>query len=569
MNIQSDQSLVQVAAGMLEGAVEAGLHVFRGVPYAQPPVGALRFHAPRPLRPWSGTRPAKVAGPASLQMNAANTSSVLREAETMDPGVPGIPSWPGYVGKTYNHDKVSEDCLYLDIWVPRPRPGVKLPVYVYYHGGANAVSSGSFNLERGSNLAAQEDIIVVRPNYRMGALGWVHFGLLDDTLPEAVNLGLRDQIAALQWVSDNIEAFGGDKDNITIGGESAGATAVSHLLTYPGTQHLFKRAIIQSLSPFNVWCTQEREQAASVAQQYLDLLGIKDMADLMHIDPIRLLAVQNVLARYLRPDDNVAWRPLGGVVDGAWIPQLPAEYLSTQPVPETRPALMIGFAKDEWQFFRGHSETLRHGSEQDALAVLTQVFGKEPAEALYAAYRRLHPTHAAPGFTLSDIMSMEFFKFSSLLIAANFAAQDVPAYVFQFAYDLPGWGGELRAVHTGDMPFLWRNYTPEDLQAWPSFDGVDVSDIKRVSDEMGRHYASFIRTGKPGSEWKSFDAHDEVVLSFGPEVVPINNLLTEEFAAFKAAGIADVRSLEDRLVKSLRVALQNQKASHSARAVGG
>jgi para-nitrobenzyl esterase len=353
MNAHQATTLVRTAYGDLEGYEDEDLRILKGIPYASPPVGPRRFRSPAPPESWSGIRPALRSGPASCQMNSVNKTDVMRLVKQMDPGVPGILAWPAYVDKTYDHPVASEDCLYLDIWAPEIEDGRKLPVFLYYHGGANAVSSGSFELERGANLASQEDIIVVRPNYRLGALGWVHFGLISDELAEAVNLGLQDQIAALEWVAANIEAFGGDKDNITIGGESCGATAVSHLMIHPRARTLFKRAIIQSLSPFNLWCTQGRDQAAAVAQKYLDLLGIENPAGLSDVEPNRLLAIQNILTRYLDPDDNVAWRPLGGVVDGNWIPRQPAETLSTAQHPRSATQLMIGFAKDEWQYFRG------------------------------------------------------------------------------------------------------------------------------------------------------------------------------------------------------------------------
>ncbi|CRG92302.1 hypothetical protein PISL3812_09359 [Talaromyces islandicus] len=130
----------------------------------------------------------------------------------------------------------------------------------------------------------KKNIIVIRSNYRLGALGWVHFGLVSKEFPEAINLGLQDQIAVLEWVHDNVDAFG-DQDNITIGGDSAGGTAVSHLLANPEVQKLVRRAIIQSLSPLNVWCTQEKEEAIVIAHKYLEMLGIKDnFSDLINIE---------------------------------------------------------------------------------------------------------------------------------------------------------------------------------------------------------------------------------------------------------------------------------------------
>jgi len=316
---------VSTKSGLLRGAWEDGVQVFRGVPYSTPPIGDRRFRSPIPLQ-WEGERDATRSGPASYQINAGNREKVAAEIEAMDPGLPGDPLWPAYAAETYAQNNASEDCLYVDIWAPPAARTENLAVYVYYHGGANTASSGHFRLENAANLAREENIIVVRPTYRMGALGCVHFGLVSDRFPEAVNLGLQDQIAALKWVYENIEAFGGDRNNITVGGESAGATAVSHLLTYPGTQPLIRRAIIQSFSPFHVWSTQEKEDGA-IAQLYLQILGIDDTDKLLTLDPDKFLAVHSMLQRYFAADKNCAWRPVGPVVDGNFVPQLPVQFL--------------------------------------------------------------------------------------------------------------------------------------------------------------------------------------------------------------------------------------------------
>src|SRR5882762_9815653 len=187
----------------------------------------------------------------------------------------------------------------------------------------------------------------------MGAVGWVHFGLINDELADAVNLGFQDQVAALEWVHANIGRFGGDPDNITVAGESAGATAVSQILTNPRARRLVRRAIMQSLSPFNNWCTQPRPDAEAVAHMYWRLLGANTADDIRNAD---------------------IHRPLAAVVDQRWIPELPAKYLSTQTGDLAEIDIVIGFAKDEWQFFRGHSETARDGTRDEVLAVLRQVF---------------------------------------------------------------------------------------------------------------------------------------------------------------------------------------------------
>ena len=162
---------VATKSGLLLGACEDGVQVFRGVPYSKPPVGDRRFRSPIPLR-WEGERDATRSGPASYQINARNREKVKAEVEATDPGLLGDPLWPGYVAETYAQNNASEDCLYVDIWtLSTDRAG--LPVYVYYHGGANTASSGHFRLENAANLAREENIILVCPTYRVGALGCV------------------------------------------------------------------------------------------------------------------------------------------------------------------------------------------------------------------------------------------------------------------------------------------------------------------------------------------------------------------------------------------------------------
>ncbi|YCU35601.1 carboxylesterase/lipase family protein [Mycobacteroides abscessus] len=549
--------IAQTSAGLLSGKYEEGVIVYRGVPFAQPPTGELRFQPPEPVNSWSGIRNAHVSGPASYQVNNTNKNSVSRIVREIDPGVTGIMAWPDYVSTTYHQTNVSEDCLYLDIWVPKTEGSQKLPVYLYYHGGANAASSGSFILERGANLAREANIIVVRPNYRMGALGWVHFGLCDTEMASTINLGVQDQFAALRWTYENIEGFGGDKRNITIGGESAGATAVSHLLTNPAAHQYFRRAIMQSLSPFNPWCTQQKPEAHAVVQEYVDLLRLNDLTDLCSIDPDRLLAVQNVLTRRFDPDWHLAWRPLGAVVDGTWVPKAPALHLAEDIIAKPNLEIIIGFAKDEWQFFRGHSSTVRRGSRADVMRVLRQVFGLGTAERLYQQYTDLYPDHA-PGTLLSDIMSFEYFKLSSLAIAQNLSAQQIPVHLFQFSYDLPGLSGTLRAVHTGDIPFLFRNYSESDLAQWPAFEGADRDEIQRVSSQVGPLYASFISTGDPGPMWPPFSEENWNILWFGQSIESRRNLLRSESEAFREAGFGTVRSVENVLVSNTRKALKGE-----------
>jgi para-nitrobenzyl esterase len=557
------KTIVKSMQGHLECVEEEGVQVFRGVPFAAPPTGPLRFCSPVPPEHWEGIRKAERSGPSSWQMNADNLEKIQGLIRELGDHFPGIRPSPPFAGITYLQPTISEDCLYLNIWVPEHAPGERLPVYLYYHGGGNAGSAGSLHLERGARLAREERVIVVRPNYRMGALGWVHFGLLSDDLPEALNLGVQDQIAALRWVAENIERFGGDPDNITVGGESAGATAVSHLLVNPEARKLLRRAILQSFTPYHQWATQKRQDGVAIAEIYLQLLRIADPRDLLSIDPDRLIAVSLSLQRFFHADKNCAWRPLGAVVDGLVIPEQPATYLATADLGSPALDVMIGLAKDEWQFFLGHTEMLKTGTEEDFIRIMSEACGQANSMNLLTMYKRIYPDRIAPQL-ISDAMSFEFFKMPGLRIAANLARQDVRTRVFQFSYDLPGQGGYLRASHTCDMPFIWRNYGPEDLGRWPAFEGINVDTLKCSASRFGAMYGSFIRTGDPGPNWPCYDERDQTILWFGEDVEARSRVLSDELTAFERCDMADIAVLEDRLVQNVREAL-----NVSARALAG
>jgi para-nitrobenzyl esterase len=305
---------------------------------------------------------------------------------------------------------------------------------------------------------------------------------------------------------------------------------------------------MQSLSSFNTWCTQPPEQAVEIAKLYLEILKVETPADLMSIDADRLLAVSELLGQYFHPDKNVAWRPLGGVMDGKWIPELPVDRLVAHGIDEAGPKfeVMLGFAKDEWLLFRSNSETVKNGTNVDVLKVLAQVFD-ERASAVLEAYRKLNPAHS-PGRLLSDIMSFEFCKYSTLEMARTFSAQDIPTYMFEFTYEMPGLGGALHAVHTGDMPFIWRTYTGN----WPTLENANLNEVERVAHDFGPLYGAFIRNGDPGPRWERFGGASQSILWFGTVVETREGLLDSELQIFrKVGGIRSLDQLRSRLTANV------------------
>ena len=246
---------VRTAAGVLRGSREAGLAVFRGIPYAEPPVGALRFAAPRPVRGWAGVRAAVSYGPPPPQGGLFGMDELAREA-------------------------AGDDWLTVNVWSPDPAPGAGLPVLVWIHGGAYAIGTSSLPEYDGGRLAAG-GVVVVTFNYRLGVEGFAQI----DGAP--ANRGLLDQVAALQWVRDNIRAFGGDPDRVTVFGQSAGGGSVAALLAMPRAAGLFRRAVAQSV-PGTFFSP---ELAADIAAACAAELGVRPTAaDLSAVDPARLSA---------------------------------------------------------------------------------------------------------------------------------------------------------------------------------------------------------------------------------------------------------------------------------------
>ncbi|HWN16827.1 MAG TPA: carboxylesterase family protein, partial [Candidatus Dormibacteraeota bacterium] len=258
--------LVETRRGRVRGLAEAGLAVFRGIPYARPPVGPRRFGPPEPPEAWTGTHDATRYG-SSAPQNGALIGPIMSLG----------------IGRT------SEDCLYLNIWTPAADRR-RRPVLVWIHGGAFLLGSGSQMLYDGATLARRGDVVVVTINYRLGAFGFLRLrDRFGQRLPATGNEGLLDQVAALTWVRDEIEAFGGDPGQVTIFGESAGSMSCATLLGLPRAHGLFHRAILQSGGANFVW---PREIATELSDHVLDELAVASPEALQNLGADRILEVQ-------------------------------------------------------------------------------------------------------------------------------------------------------------------------------------------------------------------------------------------------------------------------------------
>src|SRR5215471_13063695 len=281
-----DELVVRTKAGDLRGARENGVAVFRGVPYAAPPVGELRFQPPQPVAAWQGVRDATRDGPIPPQ-GRSRLAHIMGDFERPR----------------------SEDCLTLTIWTPAADAG-KRPVLVWIHGGAFGSGAGSLPWYSGERFAANGDVVAVSINYRLGALGFL-------CLPgvSSGNLGLLDQVAALRFVRDNIAAFGGDPGNVTVVGQSAGAASIAILMTMPVARGLFRRAILQS-TPFGRM-SRKLEDAHRIGGRLLEVLSLKaeEAEKLKSLPFAQILTAQSEVAR-LEKKFADALAPFWPVIDG-------------------------------------------------------------------------------------------------------------------------------------------------------------------------------------------------------------------------------------------------------------
>jgi para-nitrobenzyl esterase len=479
--------------GKLEGAEDHGIPVFRGIRYAAPPVGPLRFRAPRPPESWSGTRPA-----TRFQHVAPQASPVLPLVGRLIGGGGGE----------------SEDCLTLNVWTP----GVdrrRRPVLVWIHGGAFVMGSGSSPLYSGRRLARRGDVVVVTLNYRLGALGGLNLRALRPGDPDAgSNLGLRDQIAALEWVRDNIAEFGGDPENVTIFGESAGGMSVGTLLGTPAAQGLFHRAIAQSGAAHNV---SSREQAAEIAELFLRELGLS-AGDLRALAaaPLRdVLRAQVALAilRSMR-QGILAWQPS---VDGDLLPARPLDGMA-RGVSKSVP-LLVGSNRDEWNLFLIGD---RDGRRLDAAGLRRRLEravpgadarGRALAEVALDAYRaaRSGRGRGSPVRLWSAFQSDRIFHYPASRLAEAKLAHGTPVYAYLFAFAPP----VLGACHGLEIPFVFgtlREPLLRPMFAWsPS--------AHRLAHAMQDAWIAFARSGHPAHEglpdWPAYDTARRATMVLG------------------------------------------------------
>ena len=405
----------------------------------------------------------------------------------------------------------SEDCLTLNIWTPAA-DSKKRPVMVWIHGGAFASGAGSLPWYSGEAFAANGDIVAVSINYRLGALGFLCLPGVSDG-----NLGLLDQVAALNFVRDNIAAFGGDPDNVTVVGQSAGAASIAILMTMPPARGLFRRAILQS-TPFGRM-SRTLEDAHRIGRRLLEVLGLKpeEAGQLKSLPFAKFLAAQGELAR-LEKKFADAQAPFWPVIDGKVFPGDVAPALEAGAGAEID--TMIGTTREEMAAFYCVDQEIANADPAAVEGVFAAMFkgGHRP---YYDETRQMRAagTNAA---LLGDLMSDAMFRLGSLRMAEWRADQGHPAYVFQFDWQSPA---GFEACHCIEIPFVFNN-----LSNWtdsPMLRGARPAELEGLAQAMHGAWIAFMRTGRPDHPrlpaWPPYRREDRMTMRFDSVIGPVRD----------------------------------------------
>ncbi len=499
---------VTIADGVLEGRVVDGkVRSFLGIPYAKPPVGALRWKAPEKNDTWSAVRDASKFGGRCAQL----ASSVLQNAASDD-----------------------EDCLYLNVWTPSPAPTSKLPVMIWIHGGGNVngsasepvpfVNSGHFY---SGEFLAQRGVVVVSLNYRLGVLGFFgHQALTKEGSPLG-NQGLLDQELAFEWVKNNVEKFGGDPANVTIFGESAGSQDVCLHMASPKSRGLFHRAISESGG-----CTT-LNQTAPEAQSITEALAAK--VGCTGTDPLACLRgkqVADLLAAV--PTDAALGKGFGPIVDGDFLPEQPRALYDRGDIAKV--PYLLGSNSDEGTLFTAGQPLIKDAA--DLSAQLAKTFTPTPA-AIEAVYP-LGP-EVDGGSPYTDVLArasgdavLICSTYDTAVRSAN-AGLSVYMYNFDIPVDIPGL--DLGATHGSELVYVFGTS--------PNYTGT----TKMVSDRMQGYWTQFATSGDPNGggllAWPKFTEAANVRVNFGLDSTIIKDFHAKECAFWEKAYDAQFTSIRD------------------------
>ncbi len=482
-------TIVETRYGKVGGYRQDGIATFKGIPYAATTAGAARFLPPRPVAAWSGVRSSRYYGHLCPQPSRTGWDNDM-EAFLMrwDDGQPG------------------EDCLRLNLWTPDP-DSKRRPVMVWLHGGGSTAGSGQeLPAYDGEALARKGDLVVVSVNHRLGPLGFLDMSAAGPQFAQSANVGMLDLVAALQWVRDNIAAFGGDPGNVTIFGQSGGGSKVTTLMAMPAAVGLFHKAIVQSGSLKLSATPEETRRAFRAVLSEFDLREATAQR-LQEVPAAELIARCN-RALAIASGGGGGGPPLPPGIGGrprlGWSPSVDGKILPEAPFTTAAPALgakipmIIGNTKDEWGL--NYARDQADMTEAQLVANLKPVFG-ERTDSVIAAFRAEFPG-LTPAQAIGTILSMPMRNNALEQVAQKRRQGGAAVYSYWFRWETPVLGGMPRAFHCSDLPHCFNN-----AERCATTTG-NTPEARQVSAQMSQAWINFARTGnpsQPGLSWPPYD----------------------------------------------------------------
>jgi len=488
-------TLVNTKYGKIQGYTENGVKIFKGIPYAEAPIGKLRFSPPVPNKHWNGILKALEFGPCAYQ---GNTSDFVDDLKVYLDG-------EIYHYRPQKSEPESEDCLNLNIWTPTTDNG-KRPVMFWIHGGAFKTGTANMDIHDGSALAQYGDVVVVTINYRLGALGYLYIPGV------TANAGQLDQILALEWVHDNIHLFGGDPNNVTIFGGSAGGYSVITLCAMPKVKGLFKRVIAQS-APL-----VDPKQDEKPTKTLMNKLGIKEG----DIDALREIPVKEII----KVQDEIS-----PGLDMGFIPQIDGETLPIHPLKAFRTGeckkidLMMGTNLDEFTIFIAPDPFLsKINDEQSLIEILTKIgIEKEKIKNILKTYKKARKGKYSkePKQLLNAILTDIIFRIPTIRLLEDQSKYQPNTYNYLFTWPCPAFNKALGAFHGLENIFIFNQLDNPEFKPI-----VGLKPNHDLSTKMMAAWTSFARNGNPNTDqlpqWPAYEINNPATMIFGEKIKVLN-----------------------------------------------
>jgi para-nitrobenzyl esterase len=480
------EAIVDTTSGMVRGMKVDGIATFLGIPYAGDTSGRNRFMPPSKPASWGAIRDAFTYGPRCPQRDTTSDTAAA------------VTDWYNQPGRE------GEDCLVLNVWTPGIKDSRKRPVMFWLHGGGFHQGSAAQAYYDGKALCHRGDVVVVTSNHRLASMGYLYLAELGGSdYAQSSNVGMLDIVAALEWVRDNIENFGGDPGNVMIFGVSGGGSKVSNLHAMPAAKGLFHRAVIESGPGLR---SLSRDQASASAEKLLAALGI----DKTHMDELHNVPIARLLDAQTAAESQSSPAVFSPVVDGTTLPRNPFD--PDAPEISADVPLIIGTNKTEATYFMINELDAVYSLDEGGLETRLRPLLKDNTANVISAYRRIYPK-ASPTDLMIQISTDQRMRINSITLAERKAAlRRGPVYMYMWAWHTPVMDGRLRSPHGGEMPFV--------------FDTTDVAysgtgggpEARALAAKMSSAWIAFARSGNPNIKelphWEAYTTDNRATMMF-------------------------------------------------------